>query len=66
MKFLFTPGEMLKPALSGLREPDSVFQLNQDQPVLVTVHWGICIFVTLDSSLAVQFLRTEVTACEYL
>lgn len=60
IKFLFIPGKMWKPAL-GLRESDSVHQAIQDEPVWVTVHWVVYIFVIRDSSLAVNFPRTDVT-----
>lgn len=42
----------VKPALSRLKEPDSVPHSIQDEPVLVMVHWITCIFVILGSSLA--------------
>ena len=38
VKFLFIPDEMSKPALSRLKEPDSVLHSIQDEPVLVMVH----------------------------
>lgn len=62
IKFLFIPDEMSKPVLPSLRESDFIFQWIQDQSVSVTVWWGVCAFSTLDSSLSVNFLRTEVTS----
>ena len=59
------PDEMSKPASSRLRESDSVLQSIQDEPVWVMVHWATCVFVTLGSSLAVDFLRTNAIPSKY-
>lgn len=59
------PDEMSKPALSRLRESDSVLQSIQDEPVWVVVHWIMCIRVLPGSSSAVSFLRTKAIPSKY-